>query len=182
MNFRNSREAIEWYRNEASKLGNVDREQVMKTAGPFKLFKEIDTVAAGKMFMYIYDPKYKDILPFYDTFPLVFPINFSHKGFLGINLHYLPPLARARLMDSLYNIANNNKYDKTMKLNISYQILSNSANTFKGFENCVKKYLFGHVRSPFHYVNPIDWDKALMLPLQKWVVNPNKKYAGSPPY
>jgi hypothetical protein len=51
-----------------------------------------------------------------------------------------------------------------------------------GVENCVKRYLFGHVRSTFHQVDPSDWAKVVVLPLQRWVVNPNKKYAGSTPY
>lgn len=182
LNFKSSKEAIEWYRSQALKIDNVDIQEVMDTTQPFRIFQNIDTPAVGKMFMFLYDPKYKETLPFYDAFPLVFPISFSHGGFLGINLHYLPPVARAKLMNALYSIANNNKYNKSMKLMISYDVLKNSSNTFKGFENCVKRYLFGHVKSSFHYVNPIDWDKALLLPLQQWKINPNRKYAGSPPY
>jgi len=182
MNFKNSREALDWYRNEALKMDKVDAEEVMKQTQPFRIFQNLDTPAIGKMYMFTYDPKFKDVLPFYDMYPLVFPISFNNNGFLGLNLHYLPPLLRAKLMDSLYSIANNNKYNKSMKLMISYDILKNASNTFSSFENCIKRYLFGHVKSSFHYVNPIDWDKAVMLPLQRWVVNPNRKYAKSPPY
>jgi hypothetical protein len=132
--------------------------------------------------MFFYDAKHKDTLPFFDQFPLIFMIQMYDDGFLGLNLHYLPPVSRAQLMNALYEIANNQKYDKSMKLMISYKILKASATQFAGFENCIKRYLFGHVRSSFHYVNPIDWDKALMLPLQKWHINPNKKYTGRPPY
>lgn len=167
---------------------NVNKKQVspakvMNTAEPFKLFQKIEGPAVGKMFMFIYDAKHKATMPFFDKFPLVFPIQFYTDGFLGINLHYLPPMARAGLMDALYDIANNNKYNSTMKLNISYDVLKNAAGHFAGFEQCVKRYLYAHVKSPFHYVNPADWDKALMLPMQKWHVNPLKQYrTKAPPY
>lgn len=182
IDFKNQREAQEWYRTEALSIGKVDRNKIMNTAEPFKIFPEISGAAVGKLYMFVYDAKHKDTLPFYDKFPLVFPIEFKAGGFLGLNLHYLPPVARANLMDALYTEANNQNYNKSMKLIISYQILKHASIKFAGFENCIKRYLFDHVKSPFHYVNPKDWDKALMLPMQQWAINPNKKYAGAPPY
>lgn len=184
VSFSDREEAKEWYRNKALEVSKVDRNKIMNTAGPFKLFNKLSGPAVGKMFMFFYDAKHKDTLPFFDMFPLVFPIEFYNDGFLGLNLHYLPPVARANLMDALYTTSNNTKYNNSMKLMISYQILKNASNKFSGYEQCIKRYLFGHVRSSFHYVNPDDWDKALLLPMQKWHINPNKYYSNkaSPPY
>ena len=53
----------------------------------------------GKMYFFSYNPKWKDKLPWYDTFPLVFPIERYPVGFLGLNFHYLAPKDRAILMD-----------------------------------------------------------------------------------
>jgi hypothetical protein len=123
------------------------------------------------MYFFNYDPKYKDILPYYDTFPLVFPIEIpypgSEPGFLGINLHYLSPFLRAKLMDALYQTLNNKKYDKTTKLQIDYQILK-GAGQFKYFKPCVKHYLFSHVRSPFQYIPPNNWDYVMILPMARF--------------
>ncbi len=47
------------------------------------------------------DPKLKAILPYYDTFPLVMPIQSAPGGFLGINFHYLPIPLRMRLLETL---------------------------------------------------------------------------------
>lgn len=171
ISFKDRKQADLWYRSQASKMSGINREKVMASAGSFKTFTTIGPQSIGKMYMYFYDPKHKDTLPFYDIFPLVFPIQIYDDGFLGINLHYLPPQARGKLMNALYTIANNNKYNASMKLNISYNILKQSAKKFGGFENCIKRYLFSHVRSSFQFVNANDWDKALLLPLQKWVVN-----------
>lgn len=136
----------------------------------------------GQMYMFVYDPKYKNTLPFYDRYPLVFPIEFYGSGFLGINLHYLPPLARASLLSNLKKLANNDKYDDNSKLVISYELLKAHAIQFNGVENCIKRYLFSHVRSSFHQVSPMDWDKAVLLPLQRWQINPNRKFSRNPPY
>jgi hypothetical protein len=48
-------------------------------------------------------------------------------GFLGINLHYISPLLRAKLMDALYSTINNKNYNDTTSLQISYDILKSAA-------------------------------------------------------
>jgi hypothetical protein len=182
IDFKSAKEAREWYRQEAMKIGKADPSRVMSTTIAQRIFSEIKGSSVGKMYMFVYDAKHKDTLPFFDAFPLVFPIELYPDGFLGINLHYLPPAARASLMDALYSTANNQKYNSSTKLNISYRILKTFATRFEGYQNCIKRYLSGQIRSSLHYVNPTDWDKALLLPLQQWKVNTNAKYAGTPPY
>ena len=121
----------------------------------------------GKMFLFFYDPKGKQTLPYYDTFPLVFPIGLEAGSMLGINMHYLPPVLRAKLMDALYTITNNNKFDDTTKIKLSYQILKSAAK-YRYFKPCIKRYLFPHVRSRFYNVKPTEWDTVLMLPLSRF--------------
>lgn len=123
--------------------------------------------AIGSLFLFQYDPKTKQKLPYWDQYPLVFPIGPAEGGFLGINLHYLPPYLRARLMDALHTISNNKRYDETTKLQISYKILK-SAIKFKYFKPCIKHYLTGHIRSRLLLVDPKEWDIALFLPLQRF--------------
>lgn len=171
-----AKSAINWFKDKVSDINKkIKRDQN-------NIFTKDASPEIGQMYMFLYDPKYKKVLPFYDAYPLVFPIEFYGDGFLGINLHYLPPLARARLLTSLKSLAIDNKYDNSTKLAISYEILKAHSIKFSGFENCVKRYLFAHVRSSFHQVSPYDWDKAVLLPLQRWQINPNRKYARNPPY
>lgn len=171
-----AKSAVDWFKGKVTDI----IKKVKRT--PNQVFTKDATPSIGQMYMFVYDPKHKATLPFYDMYPLVFPIEFYGDGFLGINLHYLPPLARAALLNNLKKLANNNKYDDSTKLAISYELLKAHAVRFKGFENCIKRYLFSHVRSSFHQVSSSDWDKAVLLPLQRWQVNPNKKYAKNPPY
>lgn len=125
-------------------------------------------VVIGRMYLFIYDPKTKDDLPYYDRLPLIFPFQKADGGFYGINMHYLPPLLRAKLMDALHSLANNPAYDDTTKLKLSYKILSSAAR-FKYFKPCVKHYLNNHVRSRFLWVPASNWNTVLFLPIDRFV-------------
>lgn len=127
----------------------------------------VDRVDIGKMYFFVYDPKMKKELPYYDRFPLIFPFKELSDGFMGINLHYLPPRLRAKLMDALYGLVNNKKYDETTRLNLSYRIL-NGAARYRFFKPTVKRYLLEKVRSRFIEVNAEQWDMALFLPVEQF--------------
>lgn len=128
----------------------------------------VTNLSVGRMYLFMYDPKTKDDLPYYDRFPLIFPFRKVTGGFYGINMHYLPHVLRARLMDALYTLANNTANDDTTKLKLSYQLL-NSSSKFRYFEPCVKHYLNNHVKSRFLWVPADQWQKALFLPLERFV-------------
>jgi hypothetical protein len=159
--------AREWYRGEASKIARASPTKLM--SDKTNIVSDIDATSIGKMFMFFYDPKHKDTLPYYDTFPLVFPIGLQNSGFLGINLHYLPQYARAGLMNSLYDTLNNKKYDSTSRLRVSYDILNNYSK-FSAFKPCVKSYLYSQVvGGQYLNVQIQNWDAALMLPTERFV-------------
>lgn len=154
-----------WFRDTARRVKNVNRNKLMND--PQNVVETLTTQSIGKMYSFFYDPKHKDTLPFYDQFPLIFMLGPKEEGFLGINLHYLPPVLRAKLMDALYDILNNQRFDKTTKLKISYELLNN-ASKFRYFRPCLKHYLFDHVQSHFLNIEPKFWDAALMLPTEKF--------------
>lgn len=158
-----TQEAREWFRNKArqtivtpTQLIREDRERLKNRA------------AIGVMYNFFYDPKHKEKLPYYDKFPLIFKIEEYPDRFLGINLHYLNLPMRAKLMDALYEVANNTRYDENTKLKISYGILKN-ASRFSFFKPCIKMYLKSHVRSRFMKINSSEWDIALFLPTEQFM-------------
>jgi len=160
-----SKESISWFRQNAANIRSVNAQRMMTDKN--NATKIVTPRDIGKMFMYFYDPKFKEVLPYYDKFPLIFLVNVDSQGFDGINLHYISPQLRARLMDSLYSLLNNTKYDNTTKLKISYQLLNN-ASKFKYFAPCYKRYLFSHVQSNFINVPVTNWDMAVMLPTERF--------------
>lgn len=165
----------DWYRKTASSFGRVNENHLLK-GGSERLRAYI---SIGSMYMYTYDAKHKKTLPYFDRFPLVFPFKKVSGGFMGINLHYLPLPYRAKLMDSLYSISNNNRYNETTKIGMTYDIL-NGSSKFRYFKPCVKKYLTTQLRSKFLYVYPSEWDIALFLPLERFEgAGKGKVYADS---
>ena len=129
----------------------------------------VSQLTVGRMYLYMYDPKMKEELPRYDRFPLIFPFREVSGGFYGINMHYLPFMQRARLMDALLNLVNNNNKDDTTKLLLSYQLLKSVAKVSL-FAPCVKHYLNSHVKSRFLWIPASQWEKALFLPLERFVI------------
>jgi len=122
----------------------------------------------GRMYFFAYDPKLKDVLPVWDKFPLVIPMEMYSDGFLGLNLHYLDPMSRLVLLDKLMDFISNDKYNDTTRFNLSYDLLAGSRR-FKIIESCVKRYLSSHIRSSLIYVEPNNWETAVFLPVQKMV-------------
>jgi hypothetical protein len=159
--------SMDWFRQKALSVRSVKPQNIINKAADVNRKGRITEDSIGQMFLFNYDPKLKEILPYYDTYPLVFPIEIYGDGFLGINMHYLPPMLRAKLMDALYDTINNKKYDQTTQLRISYRILKGMS-AFSSAIPCIKRYLFDHVKSPFLYINPDEWDVALMLPIERF--------------
>lgn len=154
--------ARDWYREQAKQ---VKKSEVNET----KLIRDMERsryesrFRLGHMYMFGYDPKHKKTLPYYDRFPLIFPINKAKGGFLGINFHYLPLQLRAKLMDALYEVSSNNKYDENTKIRLSYGIL-NGTSKYKEFKPTIKHYLSKQVRTKLVYIHPTEWDIAIFLP------------------
>tara|TARA_R110000824_G_scaffold49838_12_gene139697 strand:- start:2609 stop:3250 length:642 start_codon:yes stop_codon:yes gene_type:complete len=125
-------------------------------------------IMVGNMYIFIYDPKLKNELEHYDTFPLVIPIKDYSDGFLGINLHYLDPMDRAILMDALYDNVSDNNYDENTKLLLKYETMS-KASKYKYFRPCLKRYLTIHARTRFIKIESAEWDNVLFLPTERFV-------------
>lgn len=170
-----SQESREWFRRKAQQLRRVNRRDLMKEEEVVLSNNEI----VGSMQMFYYDPKHKDTLPFYDSFPLVIVIGPAEGGFLGLNLHYLPPTLRAKFLDALLDTTNNKTYSANTKFTATYSMLKRAART-KYFKPCVKHYLLDHVRSRFAVVAPPEWEIATFLPTADWQkASASKVYADS---
>jgi hypothetical protein len=120
----------------------------------------------GEMYLFFYDPKYKDVLPYYDRLPLVLPFRQVPNGFYGINLHYLPYLMRFRILDILSQYTVKNNDDTRIKL--SWKLLDATSRLHPA-KFAVKHYLNAHVKSKFYKIVQPDWITASQLPIEKFV-------------
>ena len=95
----NKLKSATWYRNAVSLI--ADR------TSPSQLFKSgklLGRPSGGRMSMFFYDPKTKARLPYYDTFPLVLPLEPMKGGFIGLNFHYLPYPARFAFLQQFLRV------------------------------------------------------------------------------
>ena len=158
-----TKKAREWFRKKARQLTDVNRLDLIAD----ERLTQLRAPRTGKMYMFTYDPKTKQQLPYYDTFPLILFVDTYDRGFRGLNMHYLPPPARARLFDALLETANNRKFDESTRLKLNYNLLSSTAK-YSAFAPCFKRYLSGHVKSRVVEVDAPEWSIALFLPTESF--------------
>ena len=162
----NTDRSREWLREQAAA---VKPEEAKASAKEQAILHGRSLMRLGRMYMFRYMPAGHLTLPYYDTFPVIFPFRMTNHGFHGINFHYLPHTYRAVLMDNLYSLVNNEKYDESTHLQrMTYTILNNTSR-FRFFRPCVRQYLNKNVSSRFVYIPPSQWDIALFLPLERFV-------------
>ena len=121
----------------------------------------------GRLYFFMYMPKHKGTLPYYDTFPLVLPIQKFSDGFLGINFHYLIPKDRAILFDELKVFVNDRTLGPMTKIKIKYDMLRGFTR-FKRAKPCLKRYLTTYLKSQFIPIGTDEWAPALFLPVEKF--------------
>ena len=153
-----TRESRAWFRKRVQNM-SVNRRDLMNSDPIEKRAKSV----AGSMYMFFYDPKHRDTLPYYDTFPLIIAVGPAPGGFYGLNLHYLPIPLRAKFLDALLDIKNNSRYDETTKIEASYGVLQ-SSRKMRYFKPCWKHYLTSQVEGRLAYVPPPEWEIATFLP------------------
>ena len=121
----------------------------------------------NRLYFFMYQPKHKGTLPYYDTFPLVLPIQRFSDGFLGINFHYLIPKDRAILFDELKVFVNDRTLGPMTKIKIKYDMLRGFTR-FKRAKPCLKRYLTTYLKSQFIPIGTDEWAPALFLPVEQF--------------
>lgn len=141
--------------------------EIKKAASDFKYntFNPAKDPFIGGLFMFLYDPKYKATLPYWDRFPLVIPFGVDSESFIGLNLHYLQISDRTKLLSFLQK----HKTKKTTRqyMNISYSVLKAAAHSDL-FKPCIHKYLRSHLKSRLVKIDHESWDKVAVLPVQQF--------------
>ena len=158
-----TKDSQKWFRKKAQELVMPNRKALLKDDALERTGRNI----RGNMYMYFYDPKFKETLPYYDRFPLTIMIDSAPGGFYGLNLHYLNYPVRARFLDELMSLAPNNVKDTTRLVKLRYDLLQN-VRKYKEFKPCFKHYLGKHVVSQFSRVPMTDWEIAIFLPVEQF--------------
>lgn len=156
-----NKKSVQWYQAQVRKLTGLTPEKLVTGS------KLTTQILPGYMYMFFYDAKLKDKLPYWDAFPLVLPFKKVPGGFYGINLHYLPYLMRFKLLGALQELATDEKVSEKTRLMLNWSILEKMS-SFAPIKHCVKHYLNEHVQSRFLMINYPDWVAASMLPVERF--------------
>ena len=141
--------SINWYKKKVADLSNrisaarLMRDNKLKKAPSF-----------NKLHFFRYDPKLKATLPYYDTFPLVMPIQSAKGGFLGINFHYLPIPLRMRLLETLDKRGFRGNYSKLKNI--------------REVKPTIKHYLRRQFVSGFLELEEDDYAPAIFMPVAQF--------------
>ena len=151
--------STQWYKDKIKEFGKPGALDLIRDG------KRDNKPFVGKLNMFFYDPKHKKKLPYYDTFPLVLPLETYSDGFLGINLHYLPIPLRIKLLDKLVDYTNSEDFTATTtRMVVDYSKLK----SIRLIRPTIHKYLAGHTKSQFRRIDADEWTIATLLPVQRF--------------
>lgn len=154
-------ESQDWFRDKLRNIRNINRQTLLRDSAVTRVTRP----RMGDMYMFFYDPKHKETLPYYDTFPLIIMVEKAPGGFYGLNMHYLPPVLRAKLFDGLAK--SDERYDENTRFRARYRLLQ-SVRKLKYFKPCFKHYLTKHVEGRISKVEAPEWEIALFMPTQRF--------------
>lgn len=158
------RRSVNWYQTQIRNMSKLPSTVDDMLAGQSR---QLTTrLAPGRLYLFQYDAKHKDTLPYWDAMPLVFPFRMVSDGFYGINLHYLPYGLRFQLMGALLELTHHTT-GQDAQMAASWQLL-NSSSKFSGVQACVKHYLKAHIQSRFLNIPQDQWLAASMMPIEQF--------------
>ena len=146
--------SFRWYQQKIREFGIPTQRRLIET-GDANFDPQI-----GNMNFFVYDPKHKKTLPYYDRFPLIIPIEEKNQYFLGLNFHYISIPYRISLIEKLLRFTRTAQNEN--RIIMEWRDIKN----FREVRPVIKKYLKRHVRSPFIKITEEEYRLALMLPVQ----------------
>lgn len=109
-----------------------------------KTVKSPNKMKLGYMYTYVYDPKHKKTLPFYDVLPMMVLLGKGGDRMIGLNLHYLPYTWRVKIAKNIMKLL-------SWKKRIKYSDVKKAINSAKVPEGllylCIRVYLYGKIQS-----------------------------------
>jgi hypothetical protein len=158
--------SVRWFRDKIKELGTPPQRQLIREG----LIRTRPTL--GKMHFFMYDPKYKNdrnVLPYYDRFPLVMPLwpdggGALGESFVGINFHYVSIPMRLKLLNIISEYADSDKFDENTRIKLTWNRIKRN----RLIRPTIKRYLVNHVKTPFRIINAEEMMVAVLLPVQEF--------------
>jgi len=129
----------------------------------YKQIKKQDIITGkrksfGQIYHFVYNPKYKDILPFWDKYPVIILINMNSKHILGLNLHFVPTYTRKKIVNYILKV-NASRISNNQPLMVKYSFLKRMIIKLRA-TICIRKYIISRMSSrvitPIGYKDYVD--------------------------
>ncbi len=167
---KNSRSSLAWFRRNVQRMFGATPEEMENSED----LEPVQAPFAGKMYMYGYDPKYAEELPYYDTFPLIIMVGPAKGGFYGLNLHYLDPRRRALFFEELRSrLLLKSTNEEMSRFILSFKALDQGGK-LGFFAPAWKHYLTKNVSTGIVNVPLKYWEPALFLPTERFQKRPKQ--------
>lgn len=144
---RGSKDSVDWFRKAIRKDRRPSFERVQEGL-------KSGRIQPGGMFIYEYIPLSKERIPYYDQYPLVLVLEMTKNGWYGLNLHYLAPAVRAKVLAEFWSRSRSG-------LNIAKAIGRSQYG-----KQALKRYVATQTRGTPKRVPKADWEIAISLPFE----------------
>lgn len=170
-----SKNAVQWFKDS---IRGLKKNQLGKQQDYLNIIKDnkrnVRNTLRGQVLLFQYRPKDKP--KFYDRFPIVIVLDFKGRNLLGLNLHYIPPLDRLRILLLMNTLIFNPKEQNLQKTRIRILSLLNKQIFAKYLGTAVNYYTVENIVGKPKITTPEEWTHFAFLPLFKGI-NPAKLYA-----
>lgn len=158
--------ATDWLRKNLKNIGNINPASIIKTSGTDS---SIVKFKPGSIYLFGYSPRTKDDLPYYDLFPMMLLLDYTENGFIGLNFHYIDPLARQVFFNNLVEYLNDEDFDQNPNayFDIGYAALK-ATKELSHYKPTIKRYYYKNIVTKVTEVPPLYWKFMLFLPLERF--------------
>ena len=146
----NSKASLDWFRQ------RVRKDRPITQLNRITEDRKNARIRQGEMITYKYIPMMEKKLQYYDTNPLIVILETYVDGWLGVNVHYLPPQFRAKLFYELH-------YSKRSMPVIAEQLKSHPIS-----KPAIKRYKAEKVMTKPKAIPKAEWEIAIQLPYENF--------------
>ena len=164
-------DAIKWLRNSMKNINNKgkvsDYSDILMDRTKDRKLK-----LTGQVLIFRY--KASSRTKIYDKYPLVLVIGKTENGFMGLNIHYVPPRDRLKLILLMNSLVYDTQDNQKIRIKI-FSLLTK--NVFAKYTNVIlNKYNTKNIMGKVKITTPEEWTNFAFLPVFKGI-NPTELYS-----
>jgi len=161
------KKTLKWYKKYiASKYKTINRSKIRQSSKTRNMINPMK----GKMYAFLYTPKHKIKLPYYDRWPLIIPYRPSRMNYIyAYNLHYLHPKLRLKVLYKLSPKFKNMVDKDFVPFRDKIDMMSLGSKNLKNLKACARTYLKSNlVGQPMEF-SAETWPAAMFLPVAQFM-------------